>query len=111
MALPVLILAPIAAFIGGIVSKFLDGLITLASKKFLFHAALIAFFVAVYSAFVFAINGLISQLDLTNIPQILIDGFAILPTNTDDCIGIIIAGHLAAQIYHIQNRILVIRSS
>ena len=67
MALPALVLAPIAAFLGGIASKLLDGVITLFTKKFLINAALIDVFITIYGEFMTGLNLLLSILDVFNL--------------------------------------------
>lgn len=111
MALPALILAPFAALVGGLASKLLDGVINLFTRKFLIHAALIVLFVSIYGVFMAAINSMISGLNWGTMPQILIDGFATLPSNTDDCIALIISTKLAAMAFNIQREILDIRKA
>ena len=111
MALPALILAPFAGFVGALATKLLDGAINLFTRKFLIHAALITFFLAVYAAFMSGINALTSSLNLSAIPQILLDGFSVLPSNTDECISIIISAKLITLVFKIQSNILDIRKA
>jgi hypothetical protein len=111
MALPALVLAPLGGLIGSLATKLLDGVINLFTRKFLIHAALIALFVAIYATFMTAINALMAQLNLSNIPQILVDGFRILPSNTDECISIIISAKLVSLAFRIQSNILDIRKA
>lgn len=44
------------------------------------------------------INGLLSSV-MPVMPQILVDGFAMLPTNTDECIAVAVSAEVAAYVY------------
>ena len=111
MAAPLFFLAPIAAFIGGIASKLFTGITELYFKKFAIHTVLILFFVSMYSGFMLAIKSLSNQLDISSIPQFLINGFLILPSNIDTCISIIVSAELIKLSLKIQSKILSIRKS
>jgi hypothetical protein len=60
--------------------------------------ALIAVYVAAAGTFLGVINGLLGSL-IPACPQILQDGFAMLPTNTDDCLAAVVASEAAAYVY------------
>ena len=111
MALPALILAPLAGLIGALTTKLLDGIITLFTKKFLIHAALIVMFLAFYGTFIVGINALMSSIPVTSIPGWMVTGFKVLPSVTDDCIAALIAGRLVVFLFNFQREILDIRKS
>lgn len=106
MALPTLILAPIAGFIGSIAGKLLDGIVNLFTKKFLLNAALIIAFLATYGVLLASINGLLDQVPILSIPSFIVSGFAALPTNTDNVISIAIGIKATVLIYRLQTNII-----
>lgn len=89
----------LAGFIGTIFVKLLDFLLELFTKKFAIAAALIAVFAAIYGAAVVSLNGMISSLGYMNVPAVLTNGFSMLPSNTDDCIGLILSAHTVRAAY------------
>lgn len=60
--------------------------------------ALIAAYVTAASAFALTINGLIGGV-LYTMPTFVSDMFAMLPTNTDECISVCLAAEAAAYLY------------
>lgn len=108
MALPALLGA---AFFGSIITKVIDFFIELFTKKFLIAAALIVAVTALYVAVVAALNAVIASIPYDQVPTILQNGFSMLPSNTDDCIAIIVSTKVAVAAYRFQRNAINIRAS
>ena len=109
MALPALIVAPLAGFIGSIAGKLLDGVITLFTKKIFINALLIVAFLSSYGVMLSAVNGLLGSIASTQIPSFLLSGFSALPTNTDNVISILIGIKAAVLVYRLQTNIILLK--
>lgn len=84
-----------------IIGAITNGFAFLAAKiaaKFGILVALIAAYAAAAGVFYGVINGVIGGI-MPAMPTILSDAFAMLPTNTDECISIAMGARVAAYIY------------
>lgn len=86
------------AFIVGAVGNGFAFMAAQVAAKFGILVALIAAYVAAAGVFYAAINGVIGGV-MPAMPSILSDAFAMLPTNTDECISIAMGARVAAYIY------------
>ena len=111
MAVPTLILAPFAAFIGGLVTKVADFFINVFTKKFLIAAALIVAAYAALASIFSKIDGYLTSLDVNSVPSVLLKGISLLPSNTMTCITIILSVKIAVFIYNSQLKIISIKAA
>lgn len=99
----------LAAFIGGLITKLVDVLLELFSKKLVIAAALISALITAYIAVMAVISDSLASINYNDVPTILAYGLSMLPSNTDDCIAIIITTKAAVALYNFQSTAIKLR--
>lgn len=102
--------ASIAVFLGLLIGKIVDAIISAVGKKTLVAGILIAFIYAAYATFRAAIDSLIGSVVIPTLPAWAQIGIHTLPSNIDECIAIIGAAKIARWVFDSARMVAEIRA-